>query len=120
MIISDNSSALSERRRSRRYRLSSEIHVIDQWRNENLGKLVNIHQQGLLIVGTCLSVSSSHQITLFLPNSINQHRRFDLGIECLWHEKTSDESALYWCGCSIIDKSSQADACIQALINIQS
>ena len=114
-----SSNALANRRRRRRYQLSADIHVIDQLNEKPIGQLVNIHQEGLLLMGEQLNLNASHQITLLLPNSINQQTQFELGVECLWSQPT-DCGDQYWSGCSIIDISPMAMACIQTLINIQS
>jgi hypothetical protein len=109
---------MSNRRRLRRHQLSSNIQIIGQLQGEELGQLINIHQEGLLIMGIPLQVSSTHLVKLLLPNSLNQSKEIDLGIECLWSQQ-ADEN-FYWSGCSIIDKSDIAEASIQSLINIKS
>ncbi len=117
--ISATSNTLEEKRRQRRHQLSADIQVVHSLSNFPLGQLVNVHQQGLLLMGNLLKLHSTHQISLVLPNSVNLHTRFDLGIECLWYQPVDSESELYWCGCSIIDKSNAAASCIEALINRQ-
>jgi hypothetical protein len=112
--------ALANRRRRRRHQLSADIYVIDQLRNNPMGQLVNIHQEGLLLMGAFLNLNSSHQITLILPNSVNQQTEFKLGIECLWSQQTDLDPKIYWSGCSIIDMSPMAEACIDKMINLQS
>ncbi len=114
------SNALANRRQLRRHKLSANIQVIDQLRDQPVGKLVDIHQEGLLLIGNELRIDSSHQIRLILPSSVNLRTNFQLGIECLWSQSAESGDSLYWTGCSIIDKSMIASACIESLINIQS
>ena len=115
MSISDQ----NNRRRQKRYTSPPGIHVVDHFSNKKLGKLVNIHQEGLLIMGICLNIHSAHQITLLLSDDSTPQTNFHLGIECLWHQEIDDDSEMYWCGCSIIDKSLQADTYIESLISAQ-
>lgn len=117
MIVSD---ALINRRQLRRHKLAAEIAIIDKLKLEPIGKLVDIHQEGLLILGRSLIIDSSHQLSLVLPNSINRQTHLEVGVECLWCQSSINDDALYWVGCRIIDKSRNASACIQSLINITS
>lgn len=114
------SNALAEKRRRRRHQLSANIRVADKLRQSIMGKVVNIHEEGLLLIGQPLNLHSAHQITLLLPNSINQQTQLEIGIECLWSQETNTDKDMYWSGCSIIDLSPMAKACIQAMINIRS
>jgi len=112
--------ALSNRRRLKRHQLSSDIRVIDKVQKQTIGKLVDIHQEGLLLLGADLKLDSSHQINLILPSSVNLQNQFTLGIECLWCQSADEDNTLFWAGCSIIDKSTLASSCIESLINMQS
>ncbi|MGH1485057.1 MAG: PilZ domain-containing protein [Cellvibrionaceae bacterium] len=112
--------ALANRRRRRRHQLSADICVIDHLRHHPMGQLVNIHQEGLLLMGHFLNIHSSHQISLILPNSVNQQTQFELGIECLWSQQADSDEHVYWSGCSIIDLSPMAEACIQKMIHLRS
>jgi len=111
--------ALANRRRLKRHQLSSDIHVVDKLQKQTVGKLVDIHQEGLLLLGTSLKLESSHQISLILPSSVNLQSQFTLGVECLWCQSTDENNTLFWAGCSIIDKSDLASGCIQSLINMK-
>lgn len=114
------SNELINRRQLRRHKLSVDIGVLDKLKEDSIGRLVDIHQAGLLMLGNALTAKSSHQLSLILPNSINRQTHFEIGIECLWcHPCTSDDT-LFWVGGAIIDKSKNASACIQSLINITS
>lgn len=113
-------STLANRRQLKRHRLSSEIHITDQHMNRPIGKLVDIHQKGLLLLGSSFQLGSTHQISVNLPANVNLQRQFSLGVECLWCQPENDEDTLFWTGCSIIDKSEIASGCIESLINLQS
>ncbi len=111
---------LANRRRLKRYRLYADIEIIDTLSNKRLGKLVDIHQEGLLLIGDALALNASHQIKLFLPSMVNLQREFQLGIECIWCHPSEGDDDLFWSGCGIIDKSDIASACITSLVNIRS
>jgi hypothetical protein len=117
MIASD---VLINRRQLRRHKLSVEIAIIDRLKLEPIGKLVDIHQDGLLMLGRSLIIDSAHQLLLVLPNSINCQTYLDLEVECLWSQTSANDDTLYWVGFRIIDKSRNASASIQSLINITS
>ena len=110
---------LSDRRHRRRHQLAEEILVVDQLRNESVGRLVNLHQEGLMLVGREIPKNAPLQVILVLPNSINQQENIVIGIECLWSQRADLQEPLYWSGCSIIDKSSLAEMCIEKLVSIQ-
>lgn len=111
---------LADRRTHRRYQLSTDISVFNQMNQEDLGQLVNLHHEGLMLMGKPLVLHSTYQVVLPLPNCIHQQQEIILGIECLWTQQVDKELNLFWTGCAIIDKSSEAKACIETLINIQS
>ena len=113
-----NSDVLTNRRHLRRYKLSANIAIIDSLRLKPIGKLVDIHQQGLLMLGQSLVIASSHQLSLILPNSVNGQTDIEIGVECLWCQVSVDNDTLFWVGFMIIDKSNNATAGIQSLINI--
>jgi len=114
------STTLTNRRQLRRHKLSAEITILSTLTSVPIGKLVDIHQEGLLILGNPLAMESSHQLSLLLPNSINKQTSFDVGVECLWSQPSMNDGGLTWVGCTIIDKSKNASACIQSLVNITS
>jgi hypothetical protein len=112
------SNALANRRQLRRHKLSEEIAILDSSRSEAMGKLVDIHQEGLLLLGKPFVIDSLHQFSLMLPNSINGQTHIEIGVECLWCQASIDDDTLFWVGFTIIDKSKNATAGIQSLINI--
>jgi hypothetical protein len=114
------SNALINRRQLRRHQLSAEIAIHDISRLAPMGKLVDIHQEGFLMLGRSLIIDSSHQLSLMLPNSINGQTYLEIGVECLWCQPSIVDDALFWVGFRIIDKSNNAAAGIQSLINITS
>lgn len=109
---------MTEKRRLRRHQLNTQMIIEDSFSQDKLGQLANIHQEGLMIVGRFLEINSIYQVRIQLPNSINQQTSIELGIECLWSQQVDESRELFWTGCSIIDKSPMANACIDKLINL--
>ena len=72
-----------------------------------------------MIVGKLLPIHATYQIQLRLPHSINQQTTIELGIESLWANEVDNDHALFWVGCSIIDRSPLANACLNKLIALQ-
>jgi len=115
MTVAD---VLINRRRLRRHKLTTDIAIFDNFTSEPLGKLIDIHQQGLLALGRSFTVASSYQFSLMLPNTINGQTVIEVGVECLWCQPCVDSDTLVWGGFTIIDKSKHAAAGICSLINI--
>lgn len=111
--------SMNERRIKRRHQLRSQVRVRDIHTSTILGQVANLHQEGIMLLGTELTVNASYQIALELPNSVNSQQSIVLGIECLWHQAMTADNKLFWSGCSIIDKTPAADQCIVSLIQRQ-
>lgn len=110
---------LDERRVKRRYQLSSQVKVKNIHTNRIIGQVANLHQEGIMLLGTQLTAQASYQIELILPNSVCAQHSITLGIECLWQQALTTDESLFWSGCSIIDKTAIADQCITSLIQRQ-
>lgn len=110
---------LDERRIKRRHQLSSSVKVRNIHTNTIIGQVANLHQEGIMLLGSQLTTHASYQIELLLPNSVYAQQSITLGIECLWHQVLNNDGTLFWSGCSIIDKTSTADECIVSLIQRQ-
>jgi hypothetical protein len=112
-----NSSDTPHRRHLHRYELSAEVDVYDRSSGALLGALVNIHEEGLLIVGTdAIAADHVYQVELRVPDSVENIGSIHLGIDCLWVGDAQDES-MRWSGCQIIDLSAAARDQIQRLID---
>jgi hypothetical protein len=101
-----------------RYIIGGDVDVYDSLRDQYLGRLVNIHTQGLMIVGD-VAVEEDHLYTLDLhvPEPVNGQLVIQLGADCLW-VRDADLSGKHWIGFSIIDTSPEASASIRALVEL--
>lgn len=110
---------LDERRIRRRHQLRSQVKVRNIHTNALIGQVANLHQEGIMILGSQLNANASYQVELLLPNSVHSEHSIFLGIECLWQQGLSSDDTLFWSGCSIIDKTTIAEQCIASLIQRQ-
>lgn len=108
----------SEKRKFKRHDLNDAVHVYDRVSQTFLGRLVNIHTEGLLIMGNFpFSDERIYQIDLHLPESDSTNATISMGVECLW-TRAEDEERAYWAGCKIIDISDDALTQLQNLIRL--
>lgn len=109
-------SASDNDRMLHRHTLSADVDVYDSLRDVYLGRLVNIHTQGLMIVGDVpLEEDRLYELDMHLPSLDNTKKVLRLGVDCLW-TRAADQSGKHWTGFSIIDSSPQAAEEIHRLI----
>lgn len=115
MPESNNLSA--EQRRLRRRILSEPVHVYDRVSQSFMGRLVNIHTEGLMIMGNHpFTDERIYQLDLQLPVEINGRTMIPLGVDCLWSR--SEDDHVHWAGCKIIDVSTEALRDIELLMEL--
>lgn len=99
-----------------RHEFQSPIPVINAVDGESLGALVNITIEGMMIMANQpLESNRIYQVTLQLPNSINDNETIELGLDCLW-TRGDEQYGRYWAGFQIIDASQTAVKMIEYLI----
>lgn len=101
-----------------RHTINGDVDVYDNLRDQYIGRLVNIHAQGLMVVGD-MPMEEDHLYTLDLhvPEPVNGQLVIQLGVDCLW-VRDADLSGKHWTGFSIIDASPQATESIRALVEL--
>ncbi len=103
------------RARERR-ELQQQINVFDTVSQRSLGRLVNIHREGLmLLVEAPIQVDALYQIVIQLPQPLDGRSELPLGVDCLWL-KELDESGNFWAGFQIIDISAQDMDVVDSLL----
>ena len=99
-----------------RYPVTQVIDVYDNTRDKYLGRVVNIHAHGLMVMGDqpfeedCL-----YKLDLHLSQPVEGHNSIHIGVDCLW-ARNAEDNGKHWAGFSIIDASPQTLADIEALI----
>ena len=99
-----------------RHTLNGDIDVYDALRDVYLGRLVNIHTQGLMLVGdVSLDEDRLYELDLHLPSESDNKQVVRIGVDCLW-ARAADQNGKHWTGFSIIDSTPQAAEEIHKLI----
>lgn len=111
----------SNQRKLERHDITEPLDVWDARTDEHLGRLVNIHAEGLMILGAIeLTEDKLYELRLTLPQNLVSSGELALGVDCLWVRKAeadTDVASQYWAGCQIIDASAQARDVIAVLIS---
>lgn len=109
-------SSRSYERKLKRHEIADIIDVYDSVQDIYLGRLVNIHAEGLMLMGdVSLSADKLYQLALHLPEPVNGRSKVDVGVDCLW-TRHSEDSAKHWSGCQIIDISTEGLEDIAGLV----
>ncbi|MEX1032509.1 MAG: PilZ domain-containing protein [Cellvibrionaceae bacterium] len=107
----------TDQRRLPRHALSEPVNVYDRATQSFMGRLVNIHAEGLMIMGNqAFEDENIYQLDLQLPRPINGHDMIAIGVDCLWSR--SEEAHVHWAGCRVIDISDEALRDLEALIEL--
>ncbi|MBU2885352.1 PilZ domain-containing protein [Gilvimarinus agarilyticus] len=107
-----------EGRKIERQGVSQSIDVYDNIHDVYLGRVVNIHSDGLMMMGDqpfqedCL-----YRLDLHLSAPVNGRNSVQLGVDCLW-VRNAEDNGKHWAGFSIIDASPQAMEDITSLAEL--
>jgi hypothetical protein len=105
-----------KRRRLERKQLTTPLALTNVFTNENVGELINVTIEGLMIMANePLETQSIFQLQLHLPAPIKGQTHINLGVDCLWC-KQDDNFNRYWAGFQIIDASPESIDILAELI----
>ena len=94
-----------ERRRLPRHQLDLQVELIDQVNGASLGVLVNIHMEGLLMMGgLSMKPDYLYQVQLQPVASSHLFDPVELTMDCMWTRAMGQQDRV-WAGCQIIDLS---------------
>ncbi len=106
-------SAHDNDRSLQRHIINCSVDVYDSVRDIYLGRLVNIHVNGLMVVGDiALEEDTLYEVDMHLPED---NQVLQLVVDCLW-TRNADENGKHWTGFNIIDVSPAAAEEIRKLI----
>lgn len=101
-----------------RHILHGDIDVYDALRDVYLGRLVNIHTQGLMLVGDVpLEEDRLYELDVHLSGEGCNKQVVRIGVDCLW-TRAADQNGKHWTGFSIIDSTPHAAEEIHKLIQL--
>lgn len=104
------------RRQLTRHTLADTMDVWDSAAGKRLGQLVNLHQDGLMVLGDfAFTENKLYTLRVQIPQTLSNDGDLVLGVDCLW-VRTDDETDLQWSGFQIIDVSNEQLAVIQRVI----
>ena len=99
--------SIQEMRGRNRVEVSEVIHVTDRQTGETLGQLVNISEEGFMLLGTQpVTEDNIFQLSLEFDNESGNTSPIQIGVECLWCH-ASDDQTQFWSGYYIIDISDE-------------
>jgi len=99
-----------------RHTIGGDIDVYDRLRDIYLGRLVNIHTKGLMLVGdVSLEEDRLYELDLHLSAENGSKQVVHIGVDCLW-ARAADQNGKHWTGFSIIDSTPHAAEEIHKLI----
>ena len=105
--MSANDKATREMRKSERFAVTGIVRVIDVPSSQEIGQLVNISQEGLMVLGTRkIAENSIMQLSLVMELPGGDQQSISIGVESLWTQASGDNSQ-HWTGFCIIDISEQ-------------
>jgi len=106
----------SDKRKVPRKIANEVLEVFDQLTGANLGRVVNISAEGLMLIsGEPIDTGSVYQLDLKLPNPINKRGTISFGAESVWTTPTTQPGS-YWTGFRIIDASDDSVLVIDEMI----
>jgi hypothetical protein len=107
---------MREKRRSPRKIADEILIVFDQLTGSQIGRVVNISPEGLMLLSQEPIVTGSvYQLEMTLPGSDEDEQQVTFGAEAVWtSEATQPES--YWTGFRIIDISNEGVLSLDNLI----
>lgn len=101
-----------------RHSISGAVDVYDSLRDVYVGRLVNIHAEGLMILGDVpMEEDKLYKLDLHLPEYVNERNSIHIGVDCLW-TRNADYNGKHWSGFSIIDISPQGAEDIRGLVEL--
>ena len=99
--------SIQEMRSHNRVEVSEVIHVTDRQTGEVLGQLVNISEEGFMLLGAKpVAEDNIFQLSLGFDDSSGNSSPIQIGVESLWCHASADQTQ-FWSGFYIIDISDE-------------
>jgi hypothetical protein len=99
---------MKTRRRTARKKPNIPIQVIDCNSSSQLGMVVNLTHEGLLLVSQePIPTHQIYELELLLETGVNTPSNIFIGAETVWSDQSGMHTNYYWTGFSIIDISDE-------------
>ena len=107
-----NDKSVEEMRKSERIDVTEMVRVIDKPSGQEIGRLVNISEDGIMIMGSQpIAENSIMQLSLVYDDA----PEMSIGVESLWSQSSGETS--HWTGFYIIDISEEDQQRIRDMAN---
>lgn len=104
------------RRKLERRRVEISVVAHNGVDDEPLGKLVNIHEEGLMIMSEGpLQTDNIYQLELVLTTPIDNENSIPVVADCLWQSPANTDGS-YWVGFKIVEVSNKSIDLISRLV----
>lgn len=114
--MSTNDKAVKDMRKRERVDVTEVVRIFDRPSGKDIGQLVNISEEGIMIMGArAIAENSIMQLSLVFNSDTGDKPDMNIGVESLWSHTGSDE-AQFWTGFYIIDISDQDLARIREMV----
>ena len=99
--------SIQEMRSHNRAEVSEVIRVLDRQTGTDLGRLVNISDEGFMLLGSQpVATDNIFQLSLEFESATDNTSPILIGVESLWCHSSNDQTQ-YWAGFYIIDISDE-------------
>lgn len=97
------SESKSDSRKIARSHIQQVILVRDVYRDVEIGRVVNLHEEGFMLIGgPNIRENCVYQLKLELTDAVDGVNILDVGGECLWVREAAGEDRV-WAGFHIVD-----------------
>lgn len=112
-----NQKSIKDMRKKERANVTGVVRIIDKPSGRDIGQLVNISEEGIMILGTRpIAENSIMQLALVFDCESGSTPDINIGVESLWSH-SSTENSNHWTGFYIIDISEQDQERIRNMIS---
>ncbi len=106
----------SDMRKHPRFDLKQPLRVFDTLSGEDMGMLVNVSEEGMMLLGDKPVVSDGvYQVSIPLQSIPENDVSLSIGVECLW-SNGADMDGKNWSGFRIIDISENEKSLLSHMI----
>jgi hypothetical protein len=115
--MQSNQKSVKDMRKNERFDVTDVVRIIDKPSGRDIGQLVNISEDGIMMHGTQpIPENSIMQLALVFDCESGSTPDINIGVESLWSQ-TSSEDSNHWTGFFIIDISEQDQERIRNMIS---
>lgn len=113
-----NSEAHSCQRKLKRRSLPGVVDVYESISGTYLGRLVNVHQEGLMLMGDVpMHADDLYQLDLHVSGRDEEKKIISLNVDCVW-VRVAEDNRKHWSGFHILDPSAEIREELELLVSV--